>query len=80
MAANFIKKIGNSYNFGVFAADTPIEAEFDKPVKEIRVPLALDLLAGSRIRSGVDCGGFRLGLGLRSGFGIGCRRRSGSGC
>lgn len=47
MAANFVKKIGNSYNFGVFAADTPIEAEFDKPVKEIRVPLAVDLLAGS---------------------------------
>ena len=47
MAANFLKKIGNSYNFGVFESDTPIEAEFDKPVKEIRVPLALDLLAGS---------------------------------
>lgn len=49
MAANFVKKIGNSYNFGVFQADTPIEAEFDKPVKEIRVPLSLDLIAGSQL-------------------------------
>lgn len=47
MAANYEKKIGASYNFGDFAADTPIEAEFDKPVKEIRVPLTLSLLAGS---------------------------------
>ena len=47
MAANYEKKIGASYNFGTFEADTPIEAEFDKPVKEIRVPLSLSLLAGS---------------------------------
>lgn len=47
MAANYVKKIGSSYNFGAFEADTPIEAEFDKPVKEIRVPLTLSLLAGS---------------------------------
>ena len=47
MAANYIKKIGASYNFGQFEADTPIEAEFDKPVKAIRVPLSLSLLAGS---------------------------------
>jgi hypothetical protein len=47
MAANYTRKIGNSYCFGTFEADTPIAAEFDKPVKELRVPLALDLLAGS---------------------------------
>lgn len=45
--ATFESKSGASYNFGTFEADTPIEAVFDKPVKEIRVPLALDLLAGS---------------------------------
>ena len=47
MAANYSKKVGASYDFGEFAADTPIEAEFDKPVKEIRVPLSISLLAGS---------------------------------
>ena len=59
MAANYVKKIGASYNFGTFAADTPIEAEFDKPVKELRVPLALGLLAGSlpELFTGINEGG-----------------------
>lgn len=59
MAANYVKKVGASYNFGTFAAGTPIEAEFDKPVKEIRVPLALGLLAGSlpELFTGINEGG-----------------------
>lgn len=58
MAANYVKKAGASYNFGTFEADTPIEAEFDAPVKEIRVPLSLGLLAGSlpELFTGIDSG------------------------
>lgn len=47
MAANFVSKHGNAYNFGTFEADTPLDIEFDKPVKELRIPLTLDFLAGS---------------------------------
>ena len=62
MAANYVKKVGASYNFGTFAADTPIEAEFDKPIKELRVPLALGLLAGSlpELFTGInECGSLK---------------------
>ena len=47
MAANFVSKHGNAYNFGTFAEDTPLDIEFDKPVKELRIPLTLVFLAGS---------------------------------
>jgi hypothetical protein len=48
MAANYEARYGNSYYFGDFAdASTPIEADFGKPIKEIRIPLALELLTGS---------------------------------
>lgn len=47
MSANYTKKHGNVYDFGDFESDTPKEIEFDKPVKEIRIPLAMAFLAGS---------------------------------
>ena len=42
MTVNYLARVGNIYNFGVFVADTPIDAEFDRPVK--------------RLVSGVDLG------------------------
>ena len=48
MAANYLKKVGANYNFGEFVdTSTPIAAEFDKPVKVMRVPLPIGLMAGS---------------------------------
>lgn len=52
MAANFVKKSGASYDFGTYAdATTPIAAEFDFPVKRIRVPMDTSILGGSSLLS-----------------------------
>lgn len=46
MAANYEAKYGNVYYFGDFEEDTPLEIEFDKPVKAIRCPVQFAILGG----------------------------------